>query len=160
MIYAEFLRNRKPSHRLSSQWGRRSAYYPEALRIIREAKGDVLTESEGKRLLALYEITREALASRAADAAQIAQDLTFPVAMRIESAEILHKTDVGGVVLNISSPDKASAAFEQIMASVRSHRPEAKIRSRRARNGQIRARNGAWCDFRSAITSIRQSRLG
>jgi len=129
MNYAEFLRNRKPGDRLSKQWGQRSACYSEAVRLIREAKGDVLTEREGKRLLALYGIpvTREALATSGADAAQIAQDLTFPLAMKVESAEIVHKTDVGGVLLNISSPEKASMAYEQIMASVRSHRPEAKI---------------------------------
>ncbi|WP_027546719.1 acetate--CoA ligase family protein [Bradyrhizobium sp. WSM2254] len=127
--YAEFLRNRKPSNRLSSQWGRRSAYYSEAVRIIREAKGDVLTEREGKRLLALYglPITREALATGADEAARIAQTLNFPVVMKVESAEIVHKTDVGGVILNIPSAEKAAEAFEQIMASVRSHRPEAKI---------------------------------
>ncbi|MGY4408253.1 acetate--CoA ligase family protein [Bradyrhizobium sp. USDA 3315] len=129
MTYAEFLRDRKLGDRLSNRWGRRSAYYSEAVRIIREAKGDVLTEREGKRLLALYGIpvTREALATRADEAARIAQGLTFPVAMKIEAAEIVHKTDVGGVVLNVSSPEQASAAFDEIVASVRSHRPEAHI---------------------------------
>lgn len=127
--YAEFLRVRKPTNRLSGQRGQRSACYPEAMRIIREAKDGILTEREGKRLLALYGIpvTREALATRADEAARIAQDLSFPVVMKVESAEIVHKTDVGGVVLNLSSREEAAAAFERIMASVRSQRPEAKI---------------------------------
>ncbi|MFK4492247.1 acetate--CoA ligase family protein [Bradyrhizobium sp. USDA 336] len=127
--YAEFQRDRKPGDRLSVQRGRRSANYSEALRILHEAKDNVLTEREGKRLLALYGIpvTREALATRADEAARIARRLNFPVVMKVESAEIVHKTDVGGVVLNIPSAEKAAEEFEQIMSSVRSHRPEAKI---------------------------------
>ncbi|WOH80398.1 acetate--CoA ligase family protein [Bradyrhizobium sp. BEA-2-5] len=127
--YAEFLRDRKPGDRLSSQRDRRSACYSEALRIMRQAKGDVLTEREGKRLLALYGIpvTREALATRADEAARIAQNLNCPVVMKIESTEIVHKTDVGGVVLNIPSAEKAAEVFDQVMNSVRSRRPEAHI---------------------------------
>ncbi|WP_247333686.1 acetate--CoA ligase family protein [Bradyrhizobium sp. 147] len=126
--YAEFQRNRKPGDRLSAQ-RRRSTSYSEALRIMREAKDNVLTEREGKRLLALYGIpvTREALATRADEAGRIAHTLNFPVVLKVESAEIVHKTDVGGVVLNIPSAEKAAEAFEQIVASVRSHRPKAKI---------------------------------
>lgn len=127
--YSEFLRNRKPGIRLSEQRGRCSAFYADAVRIVREAKGDILTEREGKRLLSLYGIpvTREALATTGEEAARIAQDITFPVAMKIESAEILHKTDVGGVVLNVASAEEAARAFERIIASVRSHRPDADI---------------------------------
>ncbi|MCK1641376.1 acetate--CoA ligase family protein [Bradyrhizobium sp. 157] len=129
MGYAEFQRGRKPGDRLSDQRGRRSPLYSEAVRIIREPKDDILTEREGKRLLALYGIpvTREALATRADEAVRIAQTLDLPVAMKVESTEIVHKTDVGGVILDIPSAEKAAEAFEQIMASVRSHRPEAKI---------------------------------
>ncbi|MGL3104566.1 acetate--CoA ligase family protein [Bradyrhizobium sp. BR 1432] len=127
--YSEFLRERKSSNQLSQHWGRRSERYQDAVRLLREAKGGVLTEREGKRLLALYGIpvTREALATGADEAGRIAQDLTFPVVMKVEFAEILHKTDIGGVVLNISSAEAAAAAFDQIIASVRSCRPEAKI---------------------------------
>lgn len=127
--YAEFLRERKSSNRLSRHWGHHSERYKEAVRLVREAKSKVLTEREGKRLLALYGIpvTREALATRADEAACIAQDLGFPVVMKVESAEIVHKTDVGGVVLNISSPEAAAVAFERIVASIRLRRPEAQI---------------------------------
>ncbi|QQO35604.1 acetate--CoA ligase family protein [Bradyrhizobium diazoefficiens] len=125
--YAEFQRTRKPGNRLSAHRGQRSACYAEAVRILREAKGDVLRE--GKRLLALYGIpvTREALATDAKQAARVAEDLGFPVAMKVESADIVHKTDVGGVALNISSSEQAAATFEQIVGSVRSRCPEANI---------------------------------
>lgn len=129
MDYAEFLRTRKSNNRLSGQWGQRSANYTEAMRILRAAKGDILTEREGKRLLALYGIpvVRETLATDSEEAARIAKDLTFPVAMKVESAQIVHKTDVGGVMLNISSREEVIGAFEKIVASVRSHQPEAEI---------------------------------
>jgi acetyltransferase len=127
--YAEFLRERKSARRLSAHWGHRSAKYAQALDLLRDAKNAVLTEREGKRLLALYGIpvTREALAINAVEAARVAQELGFPVVMKIESAEIVHKTDVGGVVLNIATPEEAAQAFEKIMASVRAHEPEAQI---------------------------------
>lgn len=127
--YSDFLRSRKATHLLSEQWSRRSVHYAEAVRIMRHARGNVLTEREGKRLLALYEIpvTKEALATNADEATRIAQDLGFPVVMKVESAEIVHKTDVGGVVLNIFSREEASAAFDRIMTSVHLHRPDAQI---------------------------------
>ena len=129
MDYAEFSRTRKHSNRLSGQWRQRSAHHPEAVRILREASGDILTEREGKRLLALYDInvTREALATEADEAARIAKKLTFPVVMKVESTQIAHKTDVGGVLLNISSCEEAATAFKKIIASVRSCRPDVEI---------------------------------
>lgn len=127
--YAEFLRTRKPSNRLSGQWGQRSARYAEAVTKLRAVEGGTLTEREGKSLLALYGIpvTREALATRPEEATRIAEDLGFPVAMKVEAAEIVHKTDVGGVVLKIASADEAAAAFGRIVTCVRTHRPEAGI---------------------------------
>ncbi|WP_271610928.1 acetate--CoA ligase family protein [Bradyrhizobium sp. CCBAU 21360] len=68
------------------------------MRIIRDVNGDILTEREGKRLLALYDIsvTRESLARNAHEAAHIADQLGFPVVMKVKTADIAHKTDVGG----------------------------------------------------------------
>ncbi|MBZ9603051.1 acetate--CoA ligase family protein [Phyllobacterium chamaecytisi] len=127
--YSEFLRSRKPDRKLSEQYGLRSDRFQDAMTIIKEAKGELLTEREGKRLLALYDIpvTREALATSAGEAARFAEALTLPVAMKIEATEIVHKTDVGGVVLNIPTPDEAAVTFETIVASVKSHHPRAEI---------------------------------
>lgn len=127
--YSEFLRSRKPDRKLSEHYGLRSERFRDAMIIIGQAKSEILTEREGKRLLALYDIpvTREALATSADEAVRIAEDLTLPVAMKIESVEIVHKTDVGGVVLNVSTPDEVESTFEQIVASVRSHHPRAEI---------------------------------
>lgn len=61
------------------------------------------------------------------EARTAAHELGFPVAMKVLSAEIVHKSDVGGVVLNIANEDEAAAAHDRIMASVRRAVPAARI---------------------------------
>lgn len=56
-----------------------------------------------------------------------AQSLGFPVAMKVLSADITHKSDVGGVVLNIHDADEAAAAYARILDAARSFAPNARI---------------------------------
>ncbi len=51
----------------------------------------------------------------------------YPVAMKIASVDIIHKSDVGGVILNIKNADEMRAAFEKMMTTVRKNAPEAKL---------------------------------
>jgi len=67
------------------------------------------------------------LASSAQQAAVIAEELGYPVALKIVSPEIIHKTDVGGVVLGCDEAHEVRDAFDQIVASVRTHSPDATI---------------------------------
>jgi acyl-CoA synthetase (NDP forming) len=67
------------------------------------------------------------LATSKEAAASIAADLGFPVVLKIVSPQITHKSDVGGVALNITSAAEAASAFERIVASARQHVPEAKV---------------------------------
>lgn len=55
------------------------------------------------------------------------QTLNVPVAMKIASTDIAHKTDVGGVKLNVDGADAVGDAFDTILASVKSHAPQARI---------------------------------
>ncbi len=89
-----------------------------------------LTEVETKTLLKNYDIpiVNYAVASSAEEAKEKAEKLGFPAVMKILSLDILHKTDVGGVVLNIDSAKMAGEAFGKIMKSVRQHLPQADIR--------------------------------
>ena len=57
----------------------------------------------------------------------IAADLGFPVVLKIYSPQITHKTDVGGVALNLGNGDEVRSAFEQIVAKVHEKSPEATI---------------------------------
>jgi acetyltransferase len=88
-----------------------------------------LTEPEGKRLLACYciPVAANGLATTAAEAAGLAEKIGFPVVMKIDSPDIGHKTDVGGVLLHIQSAAQTKEAFEKIIANTRFHKPDARI---------------------------------
>jgi acetate---CoA ligase (ADP-forming) len=97
--------------------------------MLRAGGGRPLTETAGKHILALYgiPITKECVATSAEDAAHNAKEISFPVAMKIVSPQITHKTEAGGVVLNIQSEDEARAAFERIMQSARKYNSQAEL---------------------------------
>jgi acetyltransferase len=88
-----------------------------------------LTEIESKKLLSNYGIptTQSGVAKTVGEAADIASDIGFPVAMKILSPDILHKTEVGGIKLNIHSKDEAMQAFDAMIASAEEHAPTARI---------------------------------
>ncbi|MDX9715493.1 MAG: acetate--CoA ligase family protein [Dissulfurispiraceae bacterium] len=67
------------------------------------------------------------LAKTAMDAVVIAERIGFPVAMKIASPDILHKTDVGGIKLNINTPAAAEDAFLEITSNVQRFMPDAFI---------------------------------
>ncbi|MFC1813883.1 acetate--CoA ligase family protein [Thermodesulfobacteriota bacterium] len=66
-------------------------------------------------------------ADSAGSAAEIAREQGFPVALKISSADVLHKSDVGGVRLNLDSPEAVEKAYEDMLATVQQARPEAKL---------------------------------
>ncbi len=66
-------------------------------------------------------------AQTAEEAARLASELGFPVALKVASGEITHKSDVGGVLLNINSPQAVADAFNQITANARKLHPQAEI---------------------------------
>ena len=78
---------------------------------------DVLTESTSKSLLEAYEIpvAKPYVAWTADDATKFAQRLGYPVALKIHSPSITHKTDVGGVTLNLANDEQVAAAFERMI---------------------------------------------
>jgi acetate---CoA ligase (ADP-forming) len=88
-----------------------------------------ITEREAKLLLSQYGIpvTREKLATDAHSANQIADSLGYPVVLKVESKDILHKTDVGGVKLNIRNAEELKAAFEEMVSKIKKKQPQAEI---------------------------------
>ncbi len=85
------------------------------------ARGRVLlTELESKQLLSLYGIptVETRVASTEDDAAAIASDLGFPVVLKVFSETITHKTDVGGVKLNLQDEASVRSAYRAIQSSV------------------------------------------
>src|SRR5659263_302258 len=88
----------------------------------------VLTEHEAKKLLAKYgiAITKESIAQNANEAYAISSQIGTPVAMKISSPDISHKSDVGGVELNIT-PGDAKASYEKIISRIKNAVPDARI---------------------------------
>ena len=89
----------------------------------------VLTEPEAVAVLAAYDIpTVPAIVARTPEeASQAAQRLGFPVVLKILSPDISHKSDVGGVQLNLASPGAVTQAAEDMLAAVRRAQPEARV---------------------------------
>ena len=90
-------------------------------RTLKSANGPALDEVASKRLLKAYGIpvSKEEIAQTATKAALIAKKIGFPVVAKVVSAEILHKSDIGGVVLNLNSAAEVKKAFNDITARVR-----------------------------------------
>lgn len=89
----------------------------------------ILTEIESKALLGAFRIpiANIAIARSPNEALVLAESMGFPVAMKIHSTDISHKSDVGGVRLNITSASEVREAFVSIMRNVKNKLPDAQI---------------------------------
>ena len=98
-------------------------------RTLKHAKGAALDEVASKKLLRAYGIpvSREEIAQTAADAVKIAKKIGFPVVAKVVSRDILHKSDIGGVVLNLTSAAEVRQAFNDITARVRKLKNKPKL---------------------------------
>jgi acetyltransferase len=87
---------------------------------VRKSGRTILTEYESKKLLESYGIptTATEVAATEAEAVKWAEKIGFPVVLKLYSLTITHKTDVGGVILNLRDPDAVRKAFNQIKDSV------------------------------------------
>jgi acyl-CoA synthetase (NDP forming) len=113
-------------------WSERShapAWTPVAAPAPREGVTRALNEAEAKAYLHAHglPVVQERVAATAQDAVSAAAELGFPVAVKVLSPDILHKTEVGGVALGVGSEDAVRAAFDSVTGSARRHRPEARI---------------------------------
>jgi acetyltransferase len=90
----------------------------------------VLSTTESKAFLTAFHIpTMQSIEVRSANEALVAAEmLGFPVAMKIVSPQISHKSDVGGVRLNIGTAQEVRTAYNQLVASVQRRKPDAEIR--------------------------------
>ncbi|MGA7994286.1 MAG: acetate--CoA ligase family protein [Bradyrhizobium sp.] len=99
--------------------------------ILSEARsrGAVLSETDSKRILACYGIAipREIVARDPEQAAAAASEIGGPVAIKIVSPDILHKTEAGGVRLGLSTPESVREAAKNILASAARYAPQARV---------------------------------
>ena len=89
----------------------------------------VLTEVESKRLLEEAGIATvpTSLAASAEEATEAAAQAGFPVALKIVSRDVSHKSDVGGVKLDLRSTQEVEEAFQEIEAAIRRRDPQARF---------------------------------
>jgi len=104
----------------------------EAMRIIDQARADgrsALTEIEAKQVFAAYDlpVTKTQLAKTEDEAVELAKQIGFPVVMKIVSPEILHKSDAGGVKVNIKDANAVRDIFRTIIANAKAYNAEANI---------------------------------
>jgi acetyltransferase len=90
---------------------------------------ELLTEHESKALLQAFglPVPRDVVAKSGAAAVAAARDIGFPVALKIHSPDIAHKSDVGGVRLDLHNADMVAAAFDEMLRNAKSLRPKARL---------------------------------
>lgn len=89
----------------------------------------VLSEMESKAVLAAFRIpiARSMVARSPNEALLLAEELGMPVAMKINSPDITHKSDAGGIRLNLGNAQAVRAAYREIIESVQENRPNARV---------------------------------
>lgn len=92
--------------------------------------GTKLTEYIAKQVLRAYGIptTKENIATTPEDAVRVADTIGYPVVMKIESPDILHKTDAGGVFLNVASAEQVRENYTRLINNAKTYKPDADIK--------------------------------
>ena len=90
---------------------------------------ELLIEAEAKKLLEYYNVpvVKTMVAQTADEAVNLASQIGYPVVLKILSPQIIHKTDAGGVVLDINSEAEVREAFEHINKKAKEYNPNAEI---------------------------------
>ncbi len=101
----------------------------QIIRRAREDGRDALTEIESKQVFNCYglPVTQTQLAKSEDDAIALANKVGYPVVMKIVSPEILHKSDAGGVKVNIKDDASAREAYKTILKNAKAYRADARI---------------------------------
>jgi acyl-CoA synthetase (NDP forming) len=101
----------------------------KAAKLLAASRNKVLTESEAKAVLACYgvPVVGESLARSPAEAAAAAQAMGYPVALKVESPDLPHKTEAGVIRLNLRTADEVKSAFEAVMANAARYKVDAHI---------------------------------
>ncbi len=101
-------------------------------KIINQAKKEgrkALLEPEAKMICAEYgiPITKFKVATNVQEAIKYADEIGCPVVLKIVSADIIHKSEAGGVIVNLKTPTEVTAAYNKILENARKYNAKAKI---------------------------------
>jgi acetate---CoA ligase (ADP-forming) subunit beta len=104
----------------------------QTLKIINQAKAEgrkALLETEAKTICSHYGIPvpKFNLAKTQTEATAQADQIGYPIVLKIVSPDIIHKSDAGGVAINLKNAQEVAGAFEKILANAKKYEPDAKI---------------------------------
>ncbi len=105
----------------------------KAKRVFDKVKSDGrpnLLEEEGQEILRAYgfPLPKSSLAKNENEAAKIAKKIGYPVVMKIASPQIIHKSDAGGVKVNLTNDNEVKAAFKEIVKNAKKYNKKAVIK--------------------------------
>lgn len=103
--------------------------FPTSHPALQHAAAGALGQADVRKVLHSYGVPMpaEVLTTHVKDARQAAENMGWPVVLKIISPDVPHKTEAGGVVLNLSSMEALESAYAQILANVARHVPDARI---------------------------------
>ena len=104
----------------------------QTAKILSQAKIEnrkALLENEAKTICKEYgiSVTNFALAANPEQAVSEAEKIGYPVVLKIVSPDIIHKSDAGGVIINLKNATEVTAAYTKILDNTKKYKPEAKI---------------------------------
>jgi acetyltransferase len=93
-------------------------------------EGEFMAESDSKEIIAAYglPIIRTQTAATEREAAELGRAMGYPLVMKLHSPDITHKTEAGGVLLDLRSEEDLRAGFKRIIESARRYMPQARIK--------------------------------
>jgi len=96
--------------------------------VVREGRKHLL-EPEAKTvcLECGIPVTKFKVAKNEAEVVKFAKEIGFPIVLKIVSPDIIHKSDVGGVIVNLKTAEDVRNAYKQILRNVKKHKADAKI---------------------------------
>lgn len=103
--------------------------YKEIFQQAKASGRTLLTEVEAKQVLEEVGVptTKTSLARTKEEALRLAGEVGYPVVLKIASADVVHKSDIGGVRLGLKSAEEVAAAYDEILANTRKAQPSARI---------------------------------
>jgi acyl-CoA synthetase (NDP forming) len=127
-------------------------------KIFQEARSEgrkFLLEHEAKTICKEYgiPITEMKIAHTVEEAVEFSELIGYPTVLKIVSPDVLHKFDVGGVILDVKSQEEARNAYNQIVENVKKHKPDARIDG-------ILVQEMAPCATEIIVGSIKDAQFG
>jgi acetyl-CoA synthetase (ADP-forming) len=107
----------------------RDKFVSEIFKAAKAGRRDFLYEHEAKKLCSLYglPVTKNKVTSTEKGAIDAAREIGYPIVLKIVSPQVLHKSDVGGVLVDITNEDDVRLGFRKIIENVKANVPNAEI---------------------------------